>query len=408
MLRPAHVLVIWLVILSLSIGCGKTEPLPDVNGGGGGSGSKAPSSSTPATEAEAAEFGQRLEAAFAANNFAELDELIDWESLAKRSARGLGSAEMQREIVTGMLSTLQGANGFFSNIRRAGGESAAYDYLRTTKGDDRLRVWFRMSGEGGVNYHDFLVVNQGGRIRAIDIYVLMSGEFSSETSRRAMLPVISETSKNWLEKLTSAESEYVKNFRTVEQVIASMQRGDPQGALAAYRRLPEGVKTEKNMLNFRYQAASQLGDFDEVITAATAMKENYPDDPCLDLLMIDTYVLQEKYDEALECIDRVAVVVGGDPMLAGMKGGILIAAKRFDEAKQVVEQAIADEPDLIDNYWQMVALGLETRDHALTYDYLKRIDSQFEITWHDIRQQEEYAEFVTSPEGRQWLSEKGL
>jgi tetratricopeptide (TPR) repeat protein len=162
------------------------------------------------------------------------------------------------------------------------------------------------------------------------------------------------------------------------------------------------------MLNFRYQAASQLEDFDEVVATATAMQENYPDDPCLDLLMIDTYVLQEKFDEANECIDRVASVVGGDPLLAGMKGAILIAAKKFDEAKQVLEQAIAEEADLVDNYWNMVTLGLETGDHALTYDYLKRIESQFEIIPDNMPRQPEYAAFVASPEGKQWLSEQGL
>jgi hypothetical protein len=124
--------------------------------------------------------------------------------------------------------------------------------------------------------------------------------------------------------------------------------------------------------------------------------------------MIDTYVLQEKYDEAFGCIDRIQKVVGGDPLLAGMKGTILMAAGRIDQAKQTLVQAIADEPDLIDNYWNMVTLGLETNDHALTYEYLNRVGSQFESTWNDIRQQPEYAGFVASPEGKQWLSEQGL
>src|SRR5690606_9644537 len=117
-----------------------------------------------------------------------------------------------------------------------------------------------------------------------------------ETCRRRMLPIFTESSKNWLEKLTTAESEYVKNIKTVEQVILSFQRGDPQGTHAAYRRLPEKVQKDKNMLNFRYQAASQLGDFDEVAATATVMQKNFPDDSGLDLWMIDTYVIQEKYD----------------------------------------------------------------------------------------------------------------
>lgn len=401
------------LVFLLAVGCGKSEPLPAPHSEGEGTvGPQTGESSTskwpPATRAEAEEFASRLELAFAANDDAELRDLVDWESLVERATEGLGTEQKRKQMQTGLLNSLRGNNGFFANARRLGGDDVSFQFLRVTEGEDRLRVWFRLSADFGINYHDFEVVNQEGRIRAIDIHVLMTGESIAQTCRRSLLPLARELSKSWLEKLTSAESSYIQHYGTIEQMVSAMQRGNPQESLNAYQRLPESLKNDKNVLSLRYQAASQLEDYDEVMATAVAMQQAYPGDPCLDLVMIDTYFLRGEYEKALGCFDRIEQVVGTDPILAGMRGSVLIGAQRFDEAKILVEQGIEVAPDLIDNYWVMVTLGLTTKDHTLAYEYLNRIGSNFEVSWNDLREQPEYAEFVVSPEGKQWLSEHGF
>ncbi len=64
----------------------------------------------------------------------------------------------------------------------------------------------------------------------------------------------------------------------------------------------------------RYQAAAQTGEA-ELLQVVEDFRGYYPDDVCLDFLLVDYHVLRKEHDKALEAIDRLDASVGGDTHL---------------------------------------------------------------------------------------------
>lgn len=360
----------------------------------------------PASAEEAEEFGRQLEKAFAENDQRQLGLLIDWDAMAAIALEGLGDEKMRKQLHEGLVASTYGPNNLFNAMRAAGGPDMSYKLLRVKPGKKRQHVWFRMNSDAGVNYHDFEVVKQGERLKAIDVYFMMSGERLSQTWRRGLLPVINEHSKNWLQKMTSAESEYVRAFPKIERMQQQINAGDAAGALQTYHSLPESVRLDKSLLLMRYRVANDLMDDNEIIATAADVKKAYPGDACLDLLLVDSLYMRKEFEEALASVDRVEKVIGGDPHLDFLRGSLHLEAGNLDGARESFERAIAGDPEAWEFYSGLVQVSLRTGDHQLTYDTLRKLQTfdLIELTLDDLPG---YPEFMASPQGQQWLAETG-
>lgn len=361
--------------------------------------------SQPSQE-EVSNFANQLETAVRDRDREFLEGAVDWSHVLQRATAGFELSEAtMRGMRKGFLESAAQSGGLFGQVLDQIGEEGSYELLSVQQVDGKWVALFRMSaGDARLNYHR-LQFRKGhrGDLRVADAFIFATGEDLTQTMRRMMLPFLAQQNASIVDRLAAKDRASLSNMEQIQQLTQAVRSGQPEQALHIYRNLPPSLQSEKTILIVRIEAATQLADAKEVKDAVEAMQSHHPGDACLDLMAIDYYIQDEKYDQALESVNRLNAAVGGDPVLTVMQGNIALLQRDFVQANELAESAINADPELEDAYWLTVSVALAEIDHDATLVELKRIDQQFELDWGDFSQIPEYAEFAKSPQHREWL-----
>jgi tetratricopeptide (TPR) repeat protein len=364
------------------------------------------------TDEECQQFAKSLEQIVQSGDLTAFNNVVDWDAILEKATSGFpGVEKARRQFIAGVKQTVGHRTGIGWAILGEVAKGGSYKFLHVHTQYDQKRVLFRflLAGQQGVNYHDFILVRQSdGKIRAVDLYIFLSAEMLSTAIRRGFIPVVAEASKSVLAKLTGAESEYVKHAKVIAQMPNAVVSGNYQQALEIYRRLPPALQKDKNILMLRLRAAQATGDKALHATAIDDFRRYHPDDPCVDILAIDVHILNKRYDEALKCIDRLDVAVGGDPYLDVLRASSRIVQGDYAAARAFAQKAIDAEELLIDAYWTLVTIALAEKNFDETTRLLNLIIQKFNVEIGDLSGNPPYAEYIKSPQYKQWMQSRLL
>ena len=129
----------------------------------------------------------------------------------------------------------------------------------------------------------------------------------------------------------------------------------------------------------------------------------HPNDACIDMLSIDSFVSKKEYDKAFECIERLDNSVGGDPYLNVMRANAKLIQQKNNEAKKYAELALEKEPDLFPGYQVLLNVSIADKNYDDTVSVLNALKENFEIEFEDFTQIEAYSDFVKSPQYKKWI-----
>ncbi|MCH8045687.1 MAG: hypothetical protein IID44_18405 [Planctomycetes bacterium] len=364
------------------------------------------------TDDECRELAEKLELAAQSRDADAINDLIDWEALLNRATGGIDGVEsVRREFAVGVQDSIRRGNGLAHEVIADVDAGGSYRFLKLRVRDDRKSILFRFIGSKespGLAYHDMLVARKPrGTIRIVDVYISTTGEFFSSTLRRLFLPVAVSKSRSALQSLTNKESEFVKYIDQFGQMGLAVKRKQFRRVLQIYSRLPESVQKDKNILMLRLLAAKELDD-EAYLDAMGAFQKYHPGDPCLDIILIDAFIINEEYDKSLAAVDRLDEWVGGDAYLDVIRSNICLIKEDYAKVKKYAERAIKAEPTLVEAYWALVDVSLAESNFEETSRLLRLLNDKFEIEFDDLTTVPEYSEYVKSPQHREWLeSRKG-
>jgi tetratricopeptide (TPR) repeat protein len=354
------------------------------------------------SEDECIQFARAMEACIKQRDLKAFDRLIDWNAILNKATDSLGFPPQHRAgFHRGVMDSVTSDKGFAAQIASHAAAGGSYKFLRVRERGGQPSVLFRMVSDAGLNYHEWLLAKTGTNVLASDVYIYISGELLSDTFRRSALPLAKEASRSFIERLAVAESEYVKNIDQLAMMVDQMQQGRHGEALATYARLPEVLRREKGTLLMRYQAAAKTSEA-ELLQVVEDFRGYYPDDVCLDFLLVDYHVLRKEYDKVLEAIDRLDASVGGDAHLNLLRAESVYQQGDTAQAFELVRKANAADPDAIDPYWTLLGLAVMEKDHDKTLACLERLESRFGMNMSGVQQAPQYADFIASPEGQKW------
>lgn len=319
------------------------------------SASAAVAAGRPATEQEAAAFAERIEQALRTNR--DLGALIGVDQIVAR-----GFADLDLPASQASAAARGAAEKFGEALQLAMKAGSTYKLLANRVVDGERRVKFRLlQADGAFNYHDYVVVTNGGTQSAVDVHVLTTGEPLSGSLRRSLLPVAVELKKGIIARLTTKESAYVENMPTILKM--TKLQTDPKGALSAYASLPPVLKTEKNVLMLRVQAASLVDDA-AYLAAMEDFRRAFPNDPALGVMSIDYFYLKKMHKEAIDQVSALEQVSGPDAHLNTLRANVHTELGAIEPAKEELEKALALEPDLAEAVQLAIALDLASKDDA--------------------------------------------
>ena len=128
------------------------------------------------------------------------------------------------------------------------------------------------------------------------------------------------------------------------------------------------------------------------------------DDRSLDMLLFDAHFVSQRFDEALESLDRLEAAVGRDSQLDVLRASVYIAQRDFDSAKTSIDGVIEKQPDMEHAYWVAATISLRARKFGETTRLLDRIRQRFDADTTDLTKLAEYSEYVASPEYKSWVN----
>ena len=349
------------------------------------------------------EFGRKIEQTMNAGDSSFFNQSLDVDALLEETTKGVAAPPAVKQgFSKGVKETFDLGTIIGKSISPKGG----YKFLRYHQVDKRPRLLFRLLAGDQCNYHDLILSRDAdGKFKVVDVFVFLTAEKMSETLRRSYLAAVAEQNRGILEKLVQSESDYLKNLPKIQEMIRLGQGGKSQEALQLFKQLPASVRKDKTVLILRLSYASQTGD-EEFKRAVQEIKVALPNDPCLDLILVDSYFLEKDFPKALECLDRLDKAVGPDAHVNFLRANINYAAGDKKKAKEWGLKAIQTEPALAEPYWSLVTISLEDSEFKETGRLLSLLEKDAHMKIGDLKNVPAYAEFVKSPEYTAWMQSR--
>jgi hypothetical protein len=359
------------------------------------------------SEQDCRAYALQVVTAIGSGNIASLNSLIDWDSLFETMMKGMEITARTRENLTlGLKKGLNGESSFSGQVVKNSQQGGTFSFLRTRENHGRQVILFRLiqpAETGGSAYFEFVPEKSAdGKIRATDFFVFSSGDFFSTTLRRAVLPIIANESRTFLDKLLTGERDFVHDLPQFSQAGELVSQGKMKEALALIGGMRPETKKQKVVLLMRLRAAQQV-DEKEFTTTLDDYRMLYPKDSGLDLLSIGYYTAKKDYARALECIDRLETAVGGDPYLNVTRAAINDLQGKYEVSRRLARGAVEKEPTLVPAYLELLGVSVMQKNHDDTLAMLKEIDQKLRLQMNDLTKIPTYGDFVKSPQYKEWL-----
>jgi hypothetical protein len=189
-------------------------------------------------------------------------------------------------------------------------------------------------------------------------------------------------------------------------MVGLIQQGKFVEALQRYKQLPEALRGLKSMQLMRINAAGNLSDreHDEAIED---FRKSFPADPCLDIMLIDSYRIHNQTALALKSIDKVEQSFGPDPYLSFIRARFYLNDRRYDEAIAAGRKAVQSEPELEAAYWIQVQALLGQQNYGEVVRLLRVMKDERRVSIARVRRLPGYSELASSPAYVAWAKERG-
>ena len=126
-------------------------------------------------------------------------------------------------------------------------------------------------------------------------------------------------------------------------------------------------------------------------------------------LICDHYFFEQQFDRALGAVAALERAIGGeDAATANLKGNVLIAMKRFDDAAKACRRGMALESDHRPAYWCLVAVGVGAKNGTIAVEGLKAYEKALAVEFDvdKLGTQDEYKEISRTPEFAAWAKSR--
>jgi hypothetical protein len=341
---------------------------------------------TAATAEEAEAFGRGLVAEHkkCATSPHDVNSLIDTESLVYRTLDGL---ELKPEEKRGFVDGARGTAAKF--LCNHIGEATLKLLRVRSVGGEHHPIFRALHDDGAIGYLEMVVAKrEGASPRAVDVYLFTTGEWLSKS--------LTDITNSLDRESAEALSEVAKLVRSARE------KSEWKAVLQAIDNLPVKVRATKAMQSARVQAASNIGD-EEYSTVLAEFEAKFPNDPSLDLIAIDAYMLRKQLDKIPPLYARLSERTGGDAHLDAQLAMILLELKQPEKALAAAKKATAAEPELKVAWEQLGAAQARTADFDGVLATQRELKRRFDVWFGEDNK--DFDAFHASPQGKTWLAE---
>lgn len=346
-------------------------------------------------------YTESVSIAIASKNLSAFNALVSWPTIASKATKSLSGKAID-EFRTEFLKEIQTNNSLGAKIIATVNNGGTYEFLELKKSSSTVVAIFRMilPGGRGVNYHEYqLAKTKDKNVIAADIYVYLAGETLSKSVRRNLITAMAENGDASKVNLSGTDKLMAENVSIIKDLTKALSEGNAEGARSLLLKLPAEVRADKALQTLTLNTYRKSSAF---ATVVEQVRKSNPDDVFMEMLAIDAFASQKKYDEAIKAINKVSTRVGGDPYLMVLKGRMELKKGNEKVGRKLITDAIESDDSLLNGYWNLVSFSLKDKKHEETLRLLKKIDSKFKVNFRDLRDIPTYTEFVKSSQFAEW------
>lgn len=313
----------------------------------------------PVTKEQAAQLSSSIAKSIAKGDKTYLDNVFDTEALIDRIKAS--AKDKPSDYWKGLKEAVTGRMDFGDKIIEAIGRDGSYQLVKQYEKEGKQHLLFRIYSASGINYHDFELVNKGDQTKVADVYIYTTGEHFSSTLKDLFSGMLDMKDREAMEKA-----------KDLTRLRSMMQRGDYKEAKEIIDALPFNMRSVKAVQIYNIQVCSQLGDSIHR-DAIDKYTRDFPNDPSLDLVLIDGYFLQKKYNEALACVERLDKRINTDPMLDYYRGLIYNLLNKKEEAEKTYERLYKNMPEFSAGAVELSTYYMDKGEYEKAATLLKKI-----------------------------------
>jgi tetratricopeptide (TPR) repeat protein len=357
------------------------------------------------TEREAARrFGESIATAFNERDQKLMSSLIDVRAFALRTAKiqGMKPGE-QEQFATALEKTglSKVYAGYFQSMDASNGSAR---FLRATE-TRPARALVRLDlGVNGNDYLEFVLETREQRTRAVDWFVLSSGELVSVTIG-SVAQMFTTSDTGLLERMFGTDRVDMNSLARLRKAGEFQRAGKYAEALSELRQLPEAMANSRTLLSAQASMAQMSKNDAEYTRVLAKLAEKYSDDPATAFKLIDHYFTIKDRPKMLAALDTMEKRVGADGVTRNLRAAAYFSTEDYANTLKYADEAIQLEPDLMS--------GQDTRASALVgltrygdaIAQYKGVEKQFglEFTRDVFESDPFFAKFVASAAFRDWL-----
>ena len=287
----------------------------------------------PVSRSEAITIKNIIDSSIKNKNAGLLNRLFNANLLAAQIAKKRGKRS-SRALVNNVSSALNSAaiaQQIMSSIKKNG----FYELVKQYEKNKKQHLIYRLYADGSLNYHDYLLDRKNGKVYIADMFIYLSGEDFSET--------ISELAESLEENKITDD----KKMKGLTQIRLLMNEGKYTEAKKAYEKLPGELKGQRSLQIMNILICSQISE-EAYSDAIDKFKQDFPNEPYMYLMMINSSILQKDYDAALDYVNKIDSAIDTDPFLDYYRGFIYREKGDAENAIKHYEMLFKNMPQFAD------------------------------------------------------------
>ena len=320
--------------------------------------------------------GEALAAAINARDTDAFMRNVDTGALVRIVIKDFSLGENDAAALRQQLPTSVRA-GLSTSMRALTQNKASARFMRDATEDGRVYALVRVDmADGGVDYVKYFL---SPRHAVEDWYVYTAAALYSTQVRFNLATMLKNDSllANLFGLRLLSRSD-LKPFTDMRRHLAA---DDYAAAFRALENFPEGYRKSRQWALMRVTYGAQAGD-DSYRAALSHLAANFGGDSDLQLILIDHYFFEKRFDRALAAVAGLEQAVGGEDASTGsLRGNLLTEMKRYPDAAKACRRAIAAEPDFKRGYWCLVTVGTSSNDAKLAVEGLTAYEKAFSVSF---------------------------
>jgi hypothetical protein len=185
----------------------------------------------------------------------------------------------------------------------------------------------------------------------------------------------------------------------------ALRQRNPAAVAAVWPRLPASLRAQRPVFMATLQVLMLDPQAPAYLAALEEARSLYAGEAVADLLSIDLHFLKNDTAALEACLDRIEQRLGGpDAHLATLRASGRLAAGNDAGAEQVIDAALAMEPDFTNASQARLKLLITRRDFTGAVALLESLDSQFggDVRPPPASRGPAFADFLESPPYLKW------